>query len=183
MLNYFRKMVSGYQIKTVTIESIEVKIKYSGRFTFFDPISVLKEIISKIEKVNETGNTNEQSISNWSSNIHFYSDLIPSAVAEFVWENENYVVRRYVTRFMSKPQSIYLLAKDELDYALYFRVYDYGVHFEDIKDYVGAQFDLDLKQNVSDAVMKQEMSNGYSLDIFGHTRYIMWNEASTHQLA
>jgi hypothetical protein len=182
MLNYFRKLVTGYQLKNIQIENVGVKIRYRGKFTFFDPVSILKEIFVKMDQETpETLLTNDELISAWSDRKNLIKGIVPIAEAEFIFDDTLYEVRRYVTRYLSKPQSIYFFRKSNEDIAIYFRVYDYGSHFEDIKNYLNEKIQLDTFSNLIGATVQEEMNLGYSLDILGHTRYMMWR-GSEHSL-
>lgn len=135
MINYFKRIFTGYSTVKKNINGIEYKYLYSKKPIFFDPMLMLGEFVYRAK---------EEVVQNMPLKISkdeilkiftFPADkILPSVICSF--ESNGAVVK--VSRFTSKeggyPQSSYYFEMDGIVFSHFKRIYDYGGQLIELKN-------------------------------------------------
>jgi hypothetical protein len=175
MINYFRKVVFGFQVKTKKIDGIEVKLNYKGTLTSVNPVQKVKECISIVEECSkEESYSSSKELSNiWENRDELIDGLTPLMTAKFKLNGKDFEVKRYVKKFNKKPESLYQIKKGNIDFAIHITVYDHGYFYSDIKKKFLER--VGFKNLESNSFVNNSKTIGVHFDVFGHSRIVLWN--------
>lgn len=170
MINYFKRLLTGYTFVRKKINGVEYRYKYSGKSIFFDPLLMLKEYQhrsadSPVESISSLPSSKEwESIGDPLKQKDF-----PSVVCTCLIRGKELRVSRYTSKLGVHPISTYVFELDRTPFGSFRRIYDYGAHFP---GWYQSLTSLSLVENSTQErfIFQVEHGGVVFLEKFGHTQ-------------
>lgn len=171
MLNYFKKLFTGYNRTYQTLNGQDYRFLYKGRKFYFDPVQMVNDLKTQI---------NDPSLSIYSLDSEFTQveklirlpdkALGPSVICEFEINDSLIKVIRITYNDGKHSISHYRFERDGLLLGSFFRKYDYGLSVEKMglkmSKLLGIQ--IDLRQDKW--LWKSKEGNFVLVEKFGHSQ-------------
>lgn len=176
MFNKIRRAITGYKVKNVSINGVEIRTKYKGKKPSSDPFNALKELKMKLIQTPTATFINMDLSKCWENRFNYLKGIEPSSIAKYQIDNRKYIISRYVTRQNRSPLSLYTFSTNDKVFGLFSRVYDHGNFFNEIENEIITNYNYkkpDLETNLHFIT-----NDKYSVivDIFGHSQSFFWND-------
>ncbi len=176
MFNKIRRAFTGYKIKNISTDGIEIKISYRGKFPSTNPLALLKELKGKLTQTPNANVVDCDFSDPWKTSLMKVENAFPSCSVKFQIGDSKYKISRYVSKQSNSPLSIYSYCENEKIFAFFSRVYDHGIFFKEIEAELITN--KGIKKSEGDINRYYISKDHYSaiLDVFGHSQTFMWND-------
>ncbi len=171
MFGAITKLFTGYKTKHTVSNGLKIKVLYRGKLPSSDPLLILKEARLKLAQQPTPLGFDFDVENKWNQRLSLTNGKSPNSIASFQQESSKFKVSRYVFKEGSSRLSLYTVACDDVVFALFTRLYDFGKHFSEIE-----------RQALSDSGNKKIgtylfAKDGYGalIDSLGQSQYFLWN--------
>lgn len=176
MINYFRKLISGYTLEKKIFRGQEFRFRFQGKAIFFDPVQMIQEYHNR--KANPETYALELSIDR--SKLDPFlpeipQDILPSVICEGKLGNKNFEVSRYTFKRGIQPLSLYRFVLDGQGVGDFYRIYDYGSETQNfILKMASLQGDA-ISLSQESVIWKNNFEESVFIEKFGHTQIWNWS--------
>ena len=171
MFKTIKRVITGYKVKHFVSDGLKVKVQYRGKLHTTDPLSVMRQVIQRLDYPQSVIETDLSLTDCWEDRMNYLKIGSVSFIATFGLEQTTFRISRYVSKQGKSPLSLYTLMKDDKVFAFFSRVYDYGAFFKEMEG--------KLVGNVSDdtngAYLVKNGQYQLLIDSFGHSQSFFWN--------
>ena len=172
MINYFRKVFTGYKRVEKVVDGMATTFYYMGQLVRFSPITMIKELRFKQVTEKFTKVSTKLSITEILDRIGPNSGLADAKIKVHIKENDTLLkVHRHVTKTGNFNTSYYeFYIEDELT-AVFLRKYDYGRSFASTVSKIHPEIEItSVKPDEKYLFIHQEEGNQVIVEFFGHTQ-------------
>ncbi|MFC5623247.1 hypothetical protein [Algoriphagus winogradskyi] len=172
MINYFRKVFTGYKRVEKVVEGMDTTFFYMGQLVRFSPITMIKELRFKQVTEKFTQVSSKLSITEILDRIGPNSGLANAKIKVHIKEDNTLLkVHRHVTKIGNFNTSYYeFYIEDEL-VAVFLRKYDYGRSFASTISKIHPEIVItSVKSGEKYLFNHQEEGNQVIAEFFGHTQ-------------
>jgi hypothetical protein len=181
MINYFRKILTGYTTVKKNVNGKEFRYLYSGKPVFFDPLLMLREFGHRVadESVQrlKLNATSQELISNLPKT---QENALPSVICIGTLNGKELKVSRFTQKDGIHPLSIYLFEMDGVLFGSFRRIYDYGTRLSDFGNKFAALNQSELDLSKEKWLWKGEQGEQLFLEKFGHSQ--VWHFTDLNQI-
>ena len=176
MFNKILRAFTGYKVKNIFVDGIDIRITYVGRFPTTSPLALLKELK---EKISNTTCVNVDAFdfkAYWETKLEKVEHGLPSCSAKFQIDGSTYKISRYVSKEGKTPLSIYSYSENDKTFAFFSRLYDHGIYFNEIETNLISSMGIRKSKEDSNRYFISNNHNSMILDVFGHSQIFIWND-------
>lgn len=175
MKSYLNKLFTGYSLVKREVGGKNFQFRYKGKFTFFDPLLMIKECQYRFQ--NTATKTHEllvsiQKIQNLFPEITTESK--PTVICEFKKGDEIWQVSRFSLKHENRKLSYYRFEVDSIFKGALYRVYDNGNFTTNyslkIASAQNSTVSLSSENNCWTSMSGEEIF----IEKFGHTQIWIW---------
>lgn len=169
IFSFFNDVLAGQKSRTRNIDGFEISYRYSGKAVLFDPVTMLRDLMYKLES--------EQTVSGElcvglgeidAPHLILEESLIPTVIAKLKIDEESLEVERCVKTFETVPCSRYAFFLNQKPLCTFLRMYDYGKSFAASRERISPF--VQNKNNLETNYWKNNQNEGLFLEHFGHTQ-------------
>jgi hypothetical protein len=183
MINYFKKLLTGYQTASKKVHGIDLRYTYSDKPIFFDPIGMLKEFKIRVAHEEVQRLMLISPISEALFDFEFPGDdEKPSVICECPLKGMNLKVSRFSLKEGLYPISFYRFELNDEILGTFRRKYDYGSQIQNIglklASVTGKAIDLDLGK----WLWQNNQGEQLFVEKFGHTQIWFFKNSNLDSL-
>jgi hypothetical protein len=181
MINYFRKILTGYTIVKKNINGVDCRFSYSGKPVFFDPVLMLKEYCNRIA---------EDSVQHLSLQVSSQdilsifpnpsAEALPTVICNCVKNGQELRVSRFTSKEGAHPLSFYLFEINGMVVASFRRKYDYGSQLKEVGEKLAMANQSSLDLSKEKWLWSRGQHEKLLLEKFGHTQ--VWHISDFQKL-
>ncbi len=176
MINYFRKLISGYSVGKKSFRGTEYRFRYQGNPVFFDPIQMIQEFHHR--KANSDLPRFPLEI-NREKLIPFLPELpqeiLPSVICTGIKGNSELEIARFTFKRGLQPVSLYRFQLDGIHVGDFYRIYDYGSDTQNFMLKVASLQGDSLPLSQESVFWENESGEAVFIEKFGHTQIWNWS--------
>ncbi|MDR7127889.1 hypothetical protein J2X69_000217 [Algoriphagus sp. 4150] len=185
MINYFRKMLTGYKRSLRLIDGEAVTFYYVGQMVRFSPVSMLRELVLKKEMNSFVSNRVELDASQVLAKIWpKKGQLTPRTKVKMNCGDSQLKVYRYAAKVDQVNVSHYEFYINKELAGIFNRKYDYGRSFTSTVSQLRPELHP-LQVKIDEKYLLRDGSSGSQviIEFFGHTQvWMIFKEAELQQL-
>lgn len=171
MINYFKKLLTGYQTARKKVNGIDFRYTYSDKPIFFDPIGMLKEFKTRVANGDVQQLTVISPISEALLELDFPNEEEkPSVVCECVFKGKNLKAFRYSLKNGLYPISFYRFELDKEHLGTFRRKYDYGSQIQKIGLKISSETGQAIDLELGKWLCQYKQGEQLFVEKFGHTQ-------------
>ncbi len=175
MINYFRKLISGYTLEKKYFRGKEYRFSFQGKPIFFDPVQILQEFHNR--KVN-SGTQHFPLTIDRSELLPFLpqlpKDALPTVVCTGPNGHETLEVSRFTFKRGVQPVSMYRFVQNGTHAGDFYRIYDYGSETQNFILKVASMHGVSVSLAQEQVIWERGQGEAIFIEKFGHTQIWDW---------
>jgi hypothetical protein len=177
MINFLRKLVSGYSLEKRSLNGQEYRYRFQGKPIFFDPNQMLREFKHRRDGQEVVRKKLDIEIAQIIHLLPKYSeDLLPSVICEGSRDGKDFTVSRYTFKHGLNPVSLYRFSLDGKPIGDFYRKYDYGAETQNFILKIASLHGDFIPLNQDSVLWENDLGEMAFVEKFGHTQIWLWKK-------
>ena len=179
MINYFKKILTGYHTVKKKVSGVEVTFSYSDKPIFFDPFSMIQEFKHRssegiVQRLNLQLPFSE-SLLDFAVPDH---DDLPNVICRSIINGSEFKISRFSLKDGIYPISFYRFELDGTLIGTFRRKYDYGSQIQKMASELAQKNHSEISSDKESWLWENELGEKIFLEKYGHSQ--VWSFANSN---
>ncbi|MFN3759907.1 MAG: hypothetical protein ACK4SF_11870 [Algoriphagus aquaeductus] len=182
MINYFKKLFSGYATARRQVSGVICRYQYAGKPVFFDPMLMLREFLHRFS----TESVQKEPYTGFEEEINQFfvtpiQEVDPSVICTCEYQGRELKVFRFSLKEGTFPLSIYRFYWGGELLGQFRRKYDYGSQVSELYEELYSKYPIQQQEKWTKLLFNTQTGGLIFLEKFGHSQLWYFPDAKLFQ--